>query len=142
MNYLSNAFVAWFTGFFPLAEIYVAVPAAMATGLDIPSVIFWSVLGNYTPVLLIHFLYERLNKIERVRRWLASMVSEKATDTINRYGTPIVLLITPWVGVWIMAVTAKVMGMRSSIFLPTALVSITAYATVLALLIQAGINVI
>lgn len=39
LEYLARAAAAWFVGFFPLAEIYVAVPAAMAAGLDDVSVV-------------------------------------------------------------------------------------------------------
>ena len=43
-DYIALAFGAWFAGFFPLAEIYVAVPLALASGLDGVSTVFWAQL--------------------------------------------------------------------------------------------------
>jgi hypothetical protein len=34
LDYAAKAATAWFVGFFPLFEIYLAVPAAVAMGLD------------------------------------------------------------------------------------------------------------
>lgn len=137
--YLVKAAGAWFAGFFPLAEIYVAVPAAVAVGLDDLSVIFWTVSGNFTPALLIHFLYEWLSRSARVRAWLEWLSSEKARERINRYGLGFVLLFTPWTGIWIMAVAARALGMDAKRFLAASLTSILAYAIVLLLLIRLGL---
>jgi len=45
VEYIAKAFAAWFIGFFPYFEIYVAVPAAIAMGLDYFSAVTWSVFG-------------------------------------------------------------------------------------------------
>lgn len=137
-EYMLKAGGAWFVGFFPLAEIYVAIPAAFATGLDTFSVVFWSVFGNFTPVLLIHYLYEWLLRFERVRAWLENLVSEKAKARINRYGGWFVLLVTPWTGVWVMAATAKALGMQPARFMLMSLISITVYAIALVLMLEFG----
>ncbi|GAB4519295.1 MAG: hypothetical protein OHK0046_27950 [Anaerolineae bacterium] len=138
-DYLIKAAGAWFVGFFPLAEIYVAIPAAVAAGLDNVSVIVWTVFGNFTPVLLINFLYEWLIRYERVRKWLEGLVSEKVKARINRWGTWFVLLVTPWTGVWVMSVTAKALGMNSQRFLVASFISILVYAIVLLLMLRLGI---
>jgi uncharacterized membrane protein len=142
MDYLGRALGAWFVGFFPLAEIYVAVPAALATGLDSISTVFWTVFGNFTPVLLVHLFYDQLMRVERIRNWMSRLVSDKLRDRLNRYGTPFVLLMTPWTGVWVMAVTVKVLGISSRKFLPTALISITVCAIALVALIQLGVTAV
>ncbi|MEO1165549.1 MAG: hypothetical protein AAFV98_17320 [Chloroflexota bacterium] len=49
VEYIGKAFSAWFLGFFPLAEIYIAVPGAIALGLDC----FWQLhasLADYFSV--------------------------------------------------------------------------------------------
>jgi len=142
VDYFVRAAGAWFVGFFPLAEIYVAIPAAMATGLDDVSVVFWSVFGNFTPIVLIHFFYERLTRIERVRAWFARLVSERFKQWIDRYGIWFVLLITPWTGVWVMAVTAKVLGMSGERLMPASFVSVLVYAIVLVVLINTGFDLV
>ncbi len=140
-DYLARALGAWFVGFFPLAEIYVAVPAALAVGLDPLSTVFWTVFGNFTPLLLIQFGYHNLLRLPRLRRWLESLVSERAKRSIDRYGVWFVLLLTPWTGVWVMGVTAKALRMNGAVLLGAGLVSITLYAVALVLLISAGVQV-
>ena len=139
IEYLVKAGGAWFLGFFPLAEIYVAVPAAVASGLDNISVVLWTVLGNFTPALLIIGVYSWLAQFERIRTWLEGLVSEKAQTRINRWGIWFVLLGTPWTGIWIMSVTAKALGMNSQRFLLVSFISILVYAIVILWALRAGI---
>lgn len=140
IDYLVKAAGAWFVGFFPLAEIYVAVPAAVAVGLDDVSIILWTVLGNFTPVLLIGYLYDWLMRFEAVRRWLGRLVSEQVKTRINRWGVWFVLLVTPWTGIWVMAMAARTLGMNRQRFQVAAFISILAYALILLLLLRLGIT--
>jgi hypothetical protein len=139
LDYLARAAAAWFVGFFPLAEIYVAVPAAMAAGLDDVSVVFWASFGNVTPLFLVHWGYERLRRYERADRLLARFVRERARRLLDRHGAWLVLLLTPWIGVWVVAVTAKALGMGSRRLLLAASASIVAYAVALVVLIRLGL---
>lgn len=138
-EYWLKALGAWFLGFFPLTEIVVAVPAAVATGLDSTSVLFWTIFGNFTPVVLIVALYDTLYRNERIARWFDRLLSEKARMRINRYGIWFVLLATPWTGVWAMSVTVKCLGMDSKRYMVASFVSIVAYAVTILLLIRAGL---
>jgi uncharacterized membrane protein len=137
-DYWLAAISAWLVGFFPFAEIYVAVPVAMAAGLDKGSAIFWSVFGNFTPIVLIHYAYERLARLEWARPWLKRFTSEKFKNRIDRYGVWFVLLITPWTGVWVMGVTAKALGMDGRPLLVTGFISLLLYAIVLVYLFDLG----
>jgi uncharacterized membrane protein len=138
MEYIGLAFGAWFLGFFPLAEIYVAVPAALAAGLDDISAIFWTVTGNITPILLIHFGFEALMRIDRIRNWMTKMVSDKAKARFDKWGIYFILLATPWTGVWVMGVSAKALRIEPRRFIFTACASVFIYAVVLVLLLRAG----
>lgn len=142
MEYTIRAAGAWFLGFFPLAEIYVAVPAAMATGLDPVSVFFWSVFGNFTPLVLIHFFHERLSQIERVNRWLERFNSPKFKAQVDRHSVWFVLIATPWTGVWVMGVTAKLLGMDARKLLWFSLISIALYGAALVVMIEMGISLL
>lgn len=142
LTYGWKAALAWFVGFFPLAEIYVAVPAAFATGLDPFSAVFWSVLGNYTPVLLIHCGYDQLMRIVWVQRWITGLVSDKLQASIARYGFWFVLIITPWAGVWVTVATAKFLRMPSAILLIATLLSIGITAIIIAVLLSLGIDIV
>ena len=141
-EYIAKAGTAWFLGFFPLAEIYVAVPAAIASGLDNVSVLVWTISGNFMPALLIIGLYDWLRGFERVDRWFDRMNSERLSDWLNRYGLWIVLIITPWIGIWATTVTARVFGMNTRLFLPAAFTSITLYATAILVSIRTGADLI
>lgn len=140
MDYLWKAGGAWFLGFFPMAEIYVAVPSAMAMGLDDLSVLLWTVLGNLTPALLITALYQQMIRIPRIARWFGRLYSEKVQRRINRWGVWFVLVTTPWVGIWAMTIAAKVLGMNTRRFLLTASVSIVLYAMAILVMLRAGVE--
>ena len=139
-DYFMRAAVAWFAGFFPLAEIYVAVPLGLASGLDPVSAVFWSVLGNYTPVLLIHYGYDQLLRVAWLQAWLARLTSASLQESLNRWGYWFVLVITPWAGVWATAVTAKVFKMRATLLLLATLKSIVIYGVATAVLVEGGMS--
>ncbi|MEX1020768.1 MAG: small multi-drug export protein [Litorilinea sp.] len=139
-EYWLAAATAWGIGFFPLAEIYVAVPVAIAAGLDPVSAIFWSVFGNFTPIVLIHWGYERLQHLPWAKPWLQRFTSVKFKNQIDRYGTWIVLLITPWTGVWVMGVSAKVLGMAGRPLLVAGFISLVFYAVILAYTMEFGLS--
>jgi uncharacterized membrane protein len=138
LEYLALAAGAWFMGFFPLAEIIVAVPAATAAGLDDVSVIVWTVFGNFTPVVLITLGYDWIARSPYLRAWLTRLASEKARARMDHYGVWFVLLVTPWTGVWVMSVAAKALGMRTERVLMAAGASILIYAVAVLLLVRFG----
>lgn len=137
-DYLWKAASAWFLGFFPLAEIYVAVPAAVAMGLDNVSVLIWTVSGNFAPALLIGGLYEQMMRQPRLGRWLEGLVSERAQERINRWGIWFVLFVTPWTGIWVMAATARILQMNWPRFLLASFISILTYAVIILIAIRTG----
>ena len=136
--YLAKAFSVWFIGFFPWAEIYVAIPAGIGLGLDIYSVIIWSVLGNYIPAILITRSFDALVRYPRIARLLGKFASPRAKTRIEQHGVSATLILTPWLGVWVMAATVKIFGMRTGPFLRASFASILIYAVVLAVLIHIG----
>lgn len=140
LDYAARAASAWFLGFFPFFEIYVAVPAAFGLGLDPLSAVVWPVLGNVTPVLLIVLGYERLMRVERVRAWLLGRRSARFERWIDRYGAPFVLLVTPWIGAWAVAVTAQALGMQRAALVGFSTVSITVYAIAISVGLAFGLD--
>jgi len=142
LDYVTRAASAWFLGFFPFFEIYVAVPAAFGLGLDPVSAVVWPVLGNVTPVFLIVFGYEQLMRVERLRGWLQGRRSARLERWIDRYGAAFVLLVTPWIGVWAVAATAQALGMQRLPLVAYSVVSITAYAIVIAAGLALGVDLV
>jgi uncharacterized membrane protein len=140
VEYAGKAAAAWFMGFFPFFEIYVAVPAAIALGLDYFSAVFWSVLGNFTPVLLILYAHRQLMRVKRLRSWMARRTSGRLERWLDRYGNWAVLFATPWVGIWVVAATARTLGMRSHTILTYSFISIVLYAVLIAAGIALGVE--
>ena len=141
IEYIALAFSVWFAGFFPFFEIYVAIPYGFVIGLDPYSVVLWAVLGNFMPVPLIEYGYGWLEKFERFRRWQQKLIRPSLEEKINRRGKWFIAVFTPWIGVWAVAVTCKVLKVRKDILMLYTFVGIAAYAIVLALLIVLGITV-
>ncbi len=140
-SYFAKAFSVWFIGFFPLAEIYVAVPSGLAMGLDPVSVVFWSVFGNFLPAILVTSFYEQIAGRGRVGRWLQGLASDKVSKKLNSHGFLFTALLTPWIGVWVIAATVKLFGMKTRLFLQASFVGILLYAIVLAALLALGFGI-
>ena len=139
-EYIFKAFSVWFIGFIPACEIYLAVPVGIAMGLDYSSTILWSVTGNYTPILLIHHGYKWLSQLKQFKTRLKRLPSKHLKSWINTYGIGFVVLITPWIGAWAMAVTMKSLRMNSRLFLIYSFISVVVYAVAIAILIHAGVD--
>ncbi|NBD17321.1 MAG: hypothetical protein GVY04_14630 [Cyanobacteria bacterium] len=59
-DYFAQSLTVFFMGFFPYAEIYLAIPAGLALGLDPVSTVAFGVMGNFAPIPFIHYSYEQL----------------------------------------------------------------------------------
>ena len=139
-EYLYKALTVWFIGFFPFFELFIAIPAGVSLKLDPVSTVIFCVAGNFFPVILIDFGYNRLIRYERVKTWLDRRVSERMIQNVNRHGTWYLLVITPWIGVWAIAVTARILRMKRTQMAWGVLASLTIYAIVLVVMIHAGID--
>lgn len=140
VEYIVGAATAWLVGFVPFLEVYLAVPAGIAAGLDYFSAVFWSVLGNFAPVLLIAFAYDQLMRIERLKGWLTGRRSERFQRSMDRYGGWAILLATPWVGIWVAAATAQAFGMKRGVLIGFSLASIVVYGILVAVAVALGIE--
>lgn len=124
--------------FLPTSELFVAVPAGYALGLDAASVYAATVLGNFLPVLLLSVLYDRLSRVRRLERLFARLDSPKARHRVNRYGLWFVLAATPLVGAWAMTVSARLLGMGTRRVCAAAFSSLCAYALVVVMVVFCG----
>jgi uncharacterized membrane protein len=140
VEYIVLASTAWFMGFFPLFEVYLAVPAAMLMGLDVVSSIVWASFGNFCAVPVVMLFYAQLERIQRVKQWFERMENSRYKPLVEKYGSYVVLLLTPVIGVWAIAVIAHGLRMkRSKLFLNTA-ISILIYAIITAVLTKLGVS--
>lgn len=141
-EYGGKSFISWFMGFFPAFEIYGAVPASYALGLGVISSIIWAVFGNLIPVFVIHYGYEYLSDYPRINAWLDRLSSEKVQQRMNRYGAIGVLILTPWTGIWAMAITARALGMKVGRLFLFSGISVTVYAIIIATTLDVGVKAI
>ena len=139
-DYIYKASTVWFFGFFPFFELFVAIPVGVSLKLDPVSTVVFCVAGNFFPVLLIDSGYNRLVRYKRVKAWLDRRISEKMVRNVHRHGTWYLLVITPWVGVWAMAVTARILRMNRARLAWGVLASLTIYSIALVVMIHAGID--
>lgn len=143
LEYAAKAAAAWFLGFFPFAEIYVAVPAARLMGLDPVSSVVWPVLGNWLPVPLILYAYEQLLRVPVLGRWLGpERRSQRFERLVERHGAWLVVVITPWIGIWLVAATARVAGMSPRPLLLYSALSVVLYAVAIVVLIALGAGLV
>lgn len=140
LNYLGLAASAWFMGFFPMLEIYIAIPASMVMGLDAVSSIIWSGFGNFLPVPMIAFFYQLLAKSERIKKWLDKLANSKYKYRIEKQGPLVVVLLTPMIGSWAVAVIANGIGMNKLKLFVSAGGSILIYGIVIAVLTYYGVE--
>ena len=146
IEYIIKALTAWFLGFFPYFEIYLAVPAAVIMGLDSFSAIFWPVLGNYLAVPVIDLFFKQTTKVRFIKKWFEKQEKSKRYSKFHKYieksGVIALLLFTPWIGIWFATLAAKTVGMtRRNIYLFT-FISIFSYAVVILVLMKVGFNMV
>lgn len=139
-EYIWLAATAWFMGFFPLFEIYIAVPAAMGLGLGLVSAIFWSWLGNFIVVPFISYFYDWLTKFERIDRYFKKLANSKMSKRLNNGGYLTILIATPILGSWGTGVAGKAIGMDRKILFLASAISIAIYGTIIGILTQMGID--
>lgn len=140
--YIIGAATAWLIGFSPFLGLYVAIPAAVALGLDYASATLWASFGNFTPILLVTLAFERLRRLPRIGPWLQTRTSERFRKLADRYGMWLVLVMTPVVGVWALAVTGVGLGMDRYKLAVFSGISIVLYALVIAVGVALGVEAI
>lgn len=133
LTYLVQSGTVFLIGLVPFLEIYVAIPAGLAMGLDPVSTFAWAIIGNCLPLALVPRFNEWVHQHERLGRWLDRFVSKKWEDRFNRWGKGALLVFTPWVGVWATAVSATAVRVQPHVIVLWGTLSIVLYglATVL-----------
>jgi uncharacterized membrane protein len=142
-EYVTKALTTWSVGFFPYAEVYAAVAAGMALGLDAVSAVFWAVLGNFVPIPLLLWSYDRLMQIPQLRAWLLRLEKrsgQRARQVLSRYGVWFLIPMTPLLGSWTVAIIGPIIGIASRQLLVFSLIGITLYGVATAMVITTGVG--
>ncbi|WP_414619296.1 small multi-drug export protein [Calothrix sp. CCY 0018] len=140
---MTKALTTWSVGFFPYFEVYAAVAAGMAMKLDAVSSVVWGVFGNFTPIPLLLWGYSRLMRIPRLRLWFLQMEKrggQRVKRAFDRYGTWFLILMTPILGSWTIAVVAPIFGIHPRGILLFSLIGITLYGVLTAVVIASGVS--
>ncbi len=145
IEYIGKAAAVWFIGFFPYFEVYLAVPAAIAMGMDYPSAVIWSTLGNFTAIPLVIYLHRQLERVKWIGRWLEKLRLRplgRLGYFAKAYSNLFVLLATPVVGAWVVAAIARVLDVTPGRLLAYSFISILLYAVATSLMVNLGIRLI
>ncbi len=140
LEYLWKAAVTWIIGFAPQFEVYLAVPAALALGLDYPSAVFWAIFGNFTAVPVTLLFFEQIRNISWLSRFIERRYSEKQQQRLNRWGAWFIVAGTPLVGIWVVAVMARIAGVHNTPLLVSSFFSVVLYGVLVAVFIHVGLS--
>ncbi|SER88536.1 Putative small multi-drug export protein [Salisediminibacterium halotolerans] len=139
-DYIWLAAIAWFMGFFPLFEIYLAIPTAMGLGLDIVSAVFWSWLGNFIVIPFIVYFYKWLTKFNKIQTYFTKLENSTTSKKLRKGGFIMVLVGTPIFGSWAVAAAGRMIGMRRNKLYLSSAISIALYGVLIGILTQLGID--
>ncbi len=130
-------------GFFPLAEGNVAVPLALALGMNPLSAVLLSVLGTTTQTLLVRALAGWLLTFPRVAAWWGRRLAGRLGRIFAWKGvTWVVLIGIPWLGGLPTALGARMAGMSTARYVGWAISGLVLHASILALLIRLGLRAV
>ncbi|QUE87281.1 MULTISPECIES: small multi-drug export protein [Exiguobacterium] len=139
-EYISLSATAWFMGFFPMFEIYLAIPSTMLLGLDHVSAVLWAGFGNFLPVPLLAYFYDWLHRFKRLSGWLDRLEKHRFSHLMREHGSWSIILVTPLLGSWVVGVIGHSIGMRRSTLLIYSAISIFGYGVIIAWLTSKGIE--
>lgn len=130
-------------GFFPLAEGNVAVPVALALGMNPATAVLLSVLGTTTQTLLVRALAGWILAFPRVAAWWERRLAGRVGRLFAWKGiTWVVLIGIPWLGGLPTALGARLAGMSAPRYVGWAISGLVLHASVLALLICLGLRAV
>ncbi len=130
-------------GFFPLAEGNVAVPVALALGMNPVSAVFLSVLGTTTQTMLVRTLAGWLLAFPRVAGWGERRTAGRRGRLFAwKGGGGVVLVGIPWLGGLPTALGARLAGTSTSQYILWAVSGLFLHAGTLALLIRLGLRAV
>ena len=128
-------------GFLPVAEGNVAVPVALALGINSPTAVFLSVLGTTTQTLIVRVLAGWLFTVPWVAGWWERRMAARVRRILDRAGVSWVILIgIPWLGGVPTALGAQLAGFGFARYARWAISGLLLHAITLALLVRLGLH--
>lgn len=139
-EYIWLSIIAWFMGFFPLFEIYLAIPSTMALGLDMVSSIIWSGIGTFLAIPFIVYFFDYLSRFAWIKRFLLKFADSKYSEKIRNKSFLFILVATPIAGTWTIGVIGKLVDLEKKPFFIASAISIAIYGILIGVLTQLGID--
>ena len=128
-------------GALPIAEGNVAVPVALALGLNAPFAVLLSVSGTTAQTLLVRGLARWLFTVPRVAGWWERRLAPRAGRLFARGGVTWVILVgIPWLGGVPTALGAQMAGIAPARYARWAVAGLILHAGVLAWIIRLGLH--
>ena len=140
ISYLFGICTAIFLGFFPYFEIYLAIPTAMAAGVNWFDAFLWVSIGNWLVIPLIDTCYDWFLNFKFMRKLEKGVSSSKWKKWIEKRGALIIFLLTPIVGSWTIAVAGKIINYDQKKLFILSAISIFVSSFIIALLTNYGIS--
>jgi hypothetical protein len=130
-------------GALPVAEGNVAVPVALALGMNPVSAVFLSVLGTGTQTLLVRGLASWLLGHPRFAGWWERRLSGRTGRLFTWHkATWVVLIGIPWLGGVPTALGAQLARISPARYAGWAMTGLVLHASILALLIRLGMHAV
>ena len=130
-------------GILPVAEGNVAVPVALALGINPFLAVFLSVLGTTTQTLTVRGSARWLLALPRVAGWWERHMAARTQRVFARGGATWVILVgIPWLGGVPTAVGAQLAGIGPARYARWAIGGLILHAGILALLIRLGLHAV
>ena len=128
-------------GFLPVAEGNVAVPVALALGVNSPTAVFLSVLGTTSQTLIVRALAGWLFTVPRVASWWERRMAARMRRIFARARVRWVILVgIPWLGGVPTALGAQLAGFGFARYARWAISGLLLHAVTLAILIRLGLH--
>jgi len=139
LEYFKDCFIVWFIGFLPLLGIYIAIPVGFFLKLDPLSIMICSITGTYLPIPIIIFLFDWLNRFEKIKKILMKFYSDRFTNMVNNHGMFFIFLTSPLIGAWTVSITGRLLHINPRRLAISTLLGMILYGVVLTLLIKFGL---
>lgn len=140
LEYLIIAATTFFMGFFPMFEVYLAVPAGIGLGMDVFSSVFWGVLGNWLVIPFVSYFYFFLLKSKKIKLYFEKISRSNTSQKIQKGGFWFVLISTPLLGSWALAVAGKLVDIDKRTLYISSGMSISLYGIIVGILTSMGID--
>ena len=127
---VGDCILVFLTALSPVGEELIAIPLGVALGLPPIIAALVAVSSNYLPVAVICAVFSQADRFPRFARVLVRLQSKRGAMVAQRGAGLVVVLATPWIGVYATTVGLELVGVSRSRILVLTAVSLVGYAVI------------